>query len=64
VRELEVARLLAEGLANPAIAMRLSIAPRTAEAHVDNIRRKLDVQSRARIAAWATEERLRSRASP
>lgn len=59
VRELEVARLVAEGLTNHAIAVRLSIAPRTAEAHVDNIRRKLEVHSRAQIAAWATEERLR-----
>jgi len=64
VRELEVAGLVAEGLTNHAIAVRLSIAPRTAEAHVDNIRRKLDVHSRAQIAAWATEERLRSGASP
>ena len=42
-----------------AIASRLSIAPRTAEAHVENIRRKLQVRSRAQIAAWVTESRLR-----
>ena len=40
-RELEVAELVAEGLTNQAIARRLSVAPRTAEAHVENIRRKL-----------------------
>ena len=40
-RELEVAGLIAEGLTNQAIASRLAIAPRTAEAHVENIRRKL-----------------------
>jgi pimeloyl-ACP methyl ester carboxylesterase len=51
-RELEVARLVADGLTNQAIASRLSIAPRTAEAHVENIRRKLEVRSRAQIAAW------------
>ena len=51
-RELEVAGLVAEGLTNQAIASRLSIAPRTAEAHVENIRRKLEVRSRAQIAAW------------
>jgi pimeloyl-ACP methyl ester carboxylesterase len=39
-RELEVAELVAEGLTNQAIARRLSVAPRTAEAHVENIRRK------------------------
>ena len=58
-RELEVAELVAEGLTNQAIARRLSIAPRTAEAHVENIRRKLQVRSRAQIAAWVTEHRLR-----
>jgi pimeloyl-ACP methyl ester carboxylesterase/DNA-binding CsgD family transcriptional regulator len=58
-RELEVAELVAEGLTNHAIASRLSVAPRTAEAHVENIRRKLQVHSRAQIAAWVTEHRLR-----
>jgi pimeloyl-ACP methyl ester carboxylesterase/DNA-binding CsgD family transcriptional regulator len=58
-RELEVARLVADGLTNHSIAVRLSVAPRTAEAHVENIRRKLQVRSRAQIAAWVTEQRLR-----
>jgi pimeloyl-ACP methyl ester carboxylesterase/DNA-binding CsgD family transcriptional regulator len=57
-REMEVAGLVCEGLTNHAIASRLSIAPRTAEAHVENIRRKLGVRSRAQIAAWVTEHRL------
>jgi pimeloyl-ACP methyl ester carboxylesterase/DNA-binding CsgD family transcriptional regulator len=59
-RELEVAGLVAEGLTNQAIARRLSVAPRTAEAHVENIRRKLQVHSRAQIATWVTEHRLRT----
>jgi pimeloyl-ACP methyl ester carboxylesterase/DNA-binding CsgD family transcriptional regulator len=58
-RELEVAALVAEGLTNHSIATRLSIAPRTAETHVENIRRKLLVNSRAQIATWVTERRLR-----
>jgi pimeloyl-ACP methyl ester carboxylesterase/DNA-binding CsgD family transcriptional regulator len=58
-REFEVAELVAEGLTNHSIARRLSVAPRTAEAHVENIRRKLQVRSRAQIAAWVTEHRLR-----
>lgn len=62
-RELEVAELIAEGLTNQAIARRLSVAPRTAEAHVENIRRKLRMRSRAQIAAWVTEHRL-GRAAP
>ncbi|HEX5402595.1 MAG TPA: alpha/beta fold hydrolase [Pseudonocardiaceae bacterium] len=52
-REMEVARLVAAGLTNKAIASTLRIAPRTAEAHVEHIRRKLEVRSRAQIAAWA-----------
>jgi pimeloyl-ACP methyl ester carboxylesterase/DNA-binding CsgD family transcriptional regulator len=59
-RELQVAGLVAEGLTNHAIASRLSVAPRTAEAHVENIRRKLQVRSRAQIAAWVTEHQLRA----
>jgi pimeloyl-ACP methyl ester carboxylesterase/DNA-binding CsgD family transcriptional regulator len=62
-RELEVAGLVAEGLTNQAIASRLSVAPRTAEAHVENIRRKLEVRSRAQIAAWVTRYRM-SRPGP
>jgi DNA-binding NarL/FixJ family response regulator len=57
-RELQVAELVAQGLTNQAIARRLSVAPRTAEAHVENIRRKLQVRSRAQIAAWVTQQRL------
>ena len=59
-RELQVAGLVADGLTNQAIARRLSVAPRTAESHVENIRRKLQVRSRAQIAAWVTEHRLRA----
>jgi len=58
-REFEVAELVTEGLTNDAIARRLSIAPRTVETHVENVRRKLQVRSRAPIAAWMTEHRLR-----
>jgi pimeloyl-ACP methyl ester carboxylesterase/DNA-binding CsgD family transcriptional regulator len=60
-RELEVAGMVADGLTNQSIAKRLAIAPRTAEAHVENIRRKLQVRSRAQIASWVTEYRLRPR---
>jgi len=51
-REQEVALLVAEGLSNRAIAERLVIAQRTAEAHVEHIRDKLGYHSRVQIAAW------------
>jgi pimeloyl-ACP methyl ester carboxylesterase/DNA-binding CsgD family transcriptional regulator len=56
-REFAVAELVTAGLTNQAIAGRLSVAPRTIESHVENIRRKLQVSSRAQIAAWVTERR-------
>ena len=53
VREFEVAGLIAEGLTNAEIADRLSIAPKTASAHVEHMLAKLGVTRRAEIAAWA-----------
>ncbi len=54
-RELEVARLIAEGLSNRAIAGRLGLSERTIEAHVEHILEKLGFRSRARVATWVTE---------
>jgi DNA-binding CsgD family transcriptional regulator len=51
-REFEVARLISEGLTNAEIAGELSIAPKTASAHVEHILAKLGVSRRAEIAAW------------
>jgi non-specific serine/threonine protein kinase len=51
-RELEVARLVAEGYANRVIAERLFLSPRTVETHVQHLMDKLGVGSRAQIAAW------------
>jgi pimeloyl-ACP methyl ester carboxylesterase/DNA-binding CsgD family transcriptional regulator len=58
-RELEVAALVAAGLTNQEIAVRLRIASRTADAHLEHIRVKLGVRSRAQVAAWATTRALR-----
>ncbi|GIH21311.1 alpha/beta fold hydrolase [Rugosimonospora africana] len=58
-REFEVAELVTEGLTNQAIARRLSVTPRTVDTHVENIRRKLEVRSRAQIAAWVAAHPLR-----
>jgi DNA-binding CsgD family transcriptional regulator/tetratricopeptide (TPR) repeat protein len=52
-REFEVARLIASGLTNSEIAGELSIAPKTASAHVEHILAKLGVARRAEIATWA-----------
>lgn len=42
-RELDVLRLMAEGLTNNGIASRLFLSPRTVEAHVGNLMTKLDI---------------------
>lgn len=54
-REREVALLVQEGLSNQQIAERLVLSTRTAEAHVENILRKLGFSSRASVAAWVAE---------
>ena len=51
-RELSVSRLVVAGLTNQAIAAELGIAARTVDTHVENVRAKLGVRSRAQIAAW------------
>ena len=56
-RESEVAALVAEGLTNEQIGKQLFIAPRTAEAHLENIRQKLGFRSRAQIAAWVSAQK-------
>jgi len=45
-REMEVLRLMAEGLSNPEIARRLYLSPNTLKAHAQNIYLKLDVHNR------------------
>jgi DNA-binding NarL/FixJ family response regulator len=55
-REWEVAGLIARGLTNRQIASMLVLSERTAERHVENIRDKLGVTSRAQIAAWVVEQ--------
>lgn len=51
-REREIAVLVAEGLTSREIADRLIVAERTVETHVDHIRAKLGVRSRAQIGVW------------
>ena len=53
-REFEVARLVAAGMTNGEIATELTIAPKTASAHIEHILAKLGLNRRAEIAAWAT----------
>jgi non-specific serine/threonine protein kinase len=61
-REEEVARLLARGLSNRAIAAELVISQRTVDGHVERILAKLGFRTRAQVAAWvATRAAVRPR---
>lgn len=51
-RQLQVVAMVAEGLTNRQIAHRLGIEDRSAEGHLERIRLRLGVTSRAQIAAW------------
>ena len=53
-RELEVLRLVAEGLSDAEIAERLVLSRHTVHRHIANIRTKLGLASRAAAAAHAT----------
>jgi non-specific serine/threonine protein kinase len=51
-RQLEVARLIAEGMSNKEIAARITRSERTVEGHVEQICNRLGFNSRVQIAAW------------
>ena len=57
-RERQVARLVARGLANKEIAAELFVSERTVEAHISNIRAKLDIDSRTKLVRYALEHGL------
>jgi DNA-binding CsgD family transcriptional regulator/tetratricopeptide (TPR) repeat protein len=55
--ERAVADLVAEGLSNPQIAERLFVSRRTVQTHVAHAFSKLDIGSRAQLAALVTQHR-------
>jgi predicted ATPase/DNA-binding CsgD family transcriptional regulator/DNA-binding XRE family transcriptional regulator len=57
-REVEVLRLVAQGLTNGAIAERLVISPRTVNAHLNAIYGKLGVSNRSAATRYAVEHDL------
>lgn len=57
-REREVLRLLARGYLYKEIAHRLGISPKTVEAHVSAVLRKLQLSNRHELSRWAAEHRV------
>lgn len=57
-REVEVLKLLAEGLFNKEIAAKLSISEKTVKNHVSNIFKKIDVSDRTQAAIYAIKNNM------
>ena len=57
-RERQVAALVASGRTNRQIGRVLGISEKTAEVHLHHVMSKLDVRSRAEVAAWAVAQHL------
>jgi DNA-binding NarL/FixJ family response regulator len=57
-REQEVLRHIARGYMYKEIALRLDISPKTVEAHVSSVLRKLQLSSRHELSRWAAEREL------
>lgn len=57
-REVEVLKLLAEGLFNKEIAYKLLISEKTVKNHVSNIFKKLDVSDRTQAAVYAIKNNI------
>jgi predicted ATPase/DNA-binding CsgD family transcriptional regulator len=57
-REVEVLRLVAEGLTDVEVAERLVVSPRTVHSHLRSIYRKLDVTTRSAATRYAIDHSL------
>jgi DNA-binding NarL/FixJ family response regulator len=57
-REREVLQHIARGYMYKEIALRLEISPKTVEAHVSSVLRKLQLSSRHELTCWAAERGL------
>lgn len=63
-REKEITVLLAEGMSNRDIAMRLSLSERTVKNHIQHILKKLNLKSRVHAAVYAVEHGWINRTVP
>jgi DNA-binding NarL/FixJ family response regulator len=57
-REREVIQHIARGYMYKEIALRLEISPKTVEAHVSSVLRKLQLSSRHELTRWAADRGL------
>ena len=57
-RELEILRLVADGLTDNEIGKQLYISPRTVQNHLTRIREKTGLRRRAELSRWAVEHAI------
>ncbi|HEY6394596.1 MAG TPA: response regulator transcription factor [Candidatus Binataceae bacterium] len=57
-REREILKLIAEGATSKEIAQRLGISPRTAQAHREKLKEKLDLRSTAAMVRYAIKHKM------
>jgi DNA-binding NarL/FixJ family response regulator len=57
-RESEIIRLIAEGLSNKEIGVRLSLSEKTVKNHISHIFAKLNINARSRAAVYAIRNGL------
>ncbi|HEY7009507.1 MAG TPA: response regulator transcription factor [Jatrophihabitantaceae bacterium] len=57
-REIDVVRLVAEGLSNRQIARRLVVSEATVKTHLNHVLSKLDMDGRPALVAWAWRQGL------
>jgi DNA-binding NarL/FixJ family response regulator len=60
-REVDVVRLVADGLSNQQIARRLVVSEATVKTHLNHVLSKLDVDGRPGLVAWAWRHGLAGR---
>jgi len=60
MREIEVLKLIAEGMINKEIAKSLYISEKTVKNHISNIFKKLDVNDRTQAAIYAFKHNIKA----
>lgn len=63
-REREIIILLAEGMSNREIAMKLCLSERTVKNHIQHLLKKLNLKSRIQAAVYVTTQGWNNRATP
>lgn len=58
LKEMEIVKLIANGLTSKDIATKIFISPRTVDTHRHNILKKLQLQNAAQLSSWAREKGL------